>query len=176
MTTRIRDMVQTTTISDLTPIEISSVSGPIYLNKAEIRNQVETIEIVKAFQAVHTPTFGAPIVGTFDISTSSGAILDTEVNLVNPSANQTYKLLAASMLNIAPTGSAESGDLYLSDGLGSVVKLATVSSLAAAGEETFDLSKVDPIYFTKDIHLSGVPTAGNPVFCTFKVAFCKVVQ
>jgi len=91
--TKIRDMVQTTTINDLTPSTISSVSGPIYLNQAEVNNQLQTIEIVKAFQAVHTPTFGAPIVGTFDLVATPGVSINDIVDIVSPSANQTYQLL-----------------------------------------------------------------------------------
>jgi len=173
--TRIRDLVQTTTISDLTPSTISSVSGPIFLNRGEVKNQAETIEIVKAFQAVHTPTFGAPIVGTFDLVATPGVSINDIVDIVSPSANQTYQLLGATLNNVNPAGTC-TGDLILYNGNDWVI-LTKSGTITAATETPFDLSdQCGPIYFTKDMYLGGVPTAGTAAQMQFKVVFCKVVQ
>jgi len=173
--TKIRDMVQTTTIGDLTPSTISSVSGPIYLNKAEVNNQLQTIEIVKAFQAVHTPTFGAPIVGTFDLAVGPGVSINDEVNIVSPTSNQTYQLLGASLTNINPAGTC-TGDLILSNGSEWVI-LTKSGTIAASTETPFNLSdQCGPIYFTNSLYIAGVPTAGTAIQMHFKVVYCKVVQ
>ena len=173
--TQVRDLVQTTKIDDLTPTTIKSAAGTIYLNKGQSNNQVDTVKIVEAYQSVHVPTFGAPIVGSFDISVAPGVGVSDEVNIVAPTANQTYQLLAASINNINPSGTC-TGDLILSDG-SNTVKLSSSGTVAASTEAVWDLDKLTgPVYFTKAVYIAGVPTAGTAAQSQCKVAYCKVVQ
>lgn len=170
----IRDQIHLIKTEDLTGPQIKTTSGKVYLSKNAIQEQDEIVEIVSTVKAVKAPFYGTPIPGQFEISESPGAVIDSAVNIVTPTANQTYQLLSASVNNIDPTNAVEA-DLILTDGA-KTVKLASSGSVAAGAENAFDLNKHATIFFTKDLYVAGVPTSGTATMCNFKVAWCKVVQ
>ena len=175
MSNDIRDQLHTIQTEDLTPAQILSASGGVYLSKDAQDSQDEIVDIVATTKAVKSPFFGAPLPGTFEISVTPGTDTDVAVNIVSPTTNQTYELLAASAENLNPGGTAE-GSLFITDGANSV-KLAASGSISAQGEEKFNLSHIaGPLYFTKELYISGVPTAGTAAQLQFKLAYCKVVQ
>ena len=171
----IRDQIHLIKTEELTGPQIKTTSGKVYLSRDAQQSQDEIVDIVSTVKAVKAPFYGLPIPGTFAIATAPGVVVDTAVNIVSPTTNQTYQLLSVDVKNIGPTGTV-SADLYLSDGA-SKVKLAAVASVAAGSQNAFDLSKLPgTLYFTKEVYIIGVPTAGTPGFCQFELAYCKVVQ
>ena len=145
----IRDQIHLIKTEDLTGPQIKTTSGKVFLSKNAIQEQDEIVEIVSTVKAVKAPFYGTPIPGQFEITEAPGNLIDTDVNIVTPTANQTYELLAASVNNVDPTNAVEA-DLILTDG-SKTVKLASSGSVAAGAENTFDLGKHATIYFTKGL-------------------------
>jgi len=173
--TIIRDQIHTITTEDITGPQIKTTSGRVYLSKDSLSEQDEIVEIVATVQAVKVPFYGAPIPGTFAIAVTPGEILGQAVDIVSPTTNQTYQLIAINAENLNAAAVAEC-DIYLTDGSNSV-KIAYSGSIAALKNQQLDLSYYPgPIYFTDDVYVSGVPTVGNPNLLQFKLAYCKVVQ
>ena len=174
--TIIRDQIHTITTEDITAPQIKTTSGRVYLSQDAIQEQDEIVDIVSTVRAVKVPFYGQAIPGQFEITATPGAVLDTEVNIVSPTANQTYQILAVDVKNIGPTGTIDA-ELYISDGASKVKLAEEVTGVAAGAQSAFDLSNNGgSIFFTKELYISGVPTAGTPAFCQFQVAWCKVVQ
>jgi len=176
MDNQIRDQLHTIQTEDLTAAQILSASGGVYLSKDSQHSQDEIVDIVSTVKSVKAPFYGAPLPGTFDIAVVPGVSINDEVKTpLDPTTNQTYQLLGATLQNLNPAGTC-TGDLILSNGSEYVI-LAKSGTIAASTDTPFDLSdKASPIFFTKEIYLAGVPTAGTPIQMHFKVVFCKVVQ
>jgi len=175
MDDQIRDQLHTIQTEDLTAAQILSASGGVYLSKDSQHSQDEIVDIVSTVKSVKAPFFGAPLPGTFAIAVVPGVSINDEVDLASPTTNQTYQLLGATLHNLNPAGTC-TGDLILSNGSEYVI-LAKSGTIAASTDTPFDLSdKASPIFFTKEIYLAGVPTAGTAIQMHFKIVYCKVVQ
>jgi len=175
MDTQIRDQLHTIQTEDLTAAQILSASGGVYLSKDSQHSQDEIVDIVSTVKSVKAPFYGAPLPGTFDIVATAGVSINDIVDIASPTTNQTYQLLAATLNNLNPVGTC-TGDLVLYDGNDWVI-LTKSGTITASTETPFNLSdQCGPIYFTKEMYLGGVPTAGTPAQMQFKLVYCKVVQ
>jgi len=170
----IRDNLHTITTEDLTATQINKVSGGVYLSRDAQQAQDEIVDIVSTVRSVKVPFYGTPIPGTFAIAATTAAVTDEPVDIVSPTGNQTYQLLAISAQNLNAAAVA-TGDIYLTDGSNSV-KLAQSGSIAALSKNTFDLTKMAAIYFTKEVYISGVSVTGIANLLQFNLVYCKVVQ
>ena len=94
---QIRNLLHLIQLTDLTPAQIEAAMGGIFLSENSIVDQNETVSIVKAVQAVKTPTLGALIPNTCVIvtRTADSGILP----LFTPVANKSYVLYAADVHN-----------------------------------------------------------------------------
>jgi len=169
----IRDNLHTITTEDLTGPQIKTTSGKVYLSRDAQLAQDEIVEIVSTVKAVKAPFYGQPIPGTFEIATATSSVVDDFVNIVNPTANQTYQILGISVQNINP-GASTSADIYLTDGA-NYVKLAFTGTIDAS--KTYAVPLYDSAtFFDSGVYLAGVPRSGVALMCQFEVAYCKVVQ
>ena len=171
----IRDNLHTITTEDLTAEQIKKASGGVYLSRDAQLAQDEIVEIVSTVKAVKTPFYGQPIPGSYAISSAPGVVIDDDVILFTPDGNSSYRLLAVTLSNVAPSGAVLTGDLYLSDGT-TKIKLASSGSIAFGTEGGFDIAKYSPVFFSSELYLVGVPTTGTAPMASFKVAYCKVVH
>lgn len=169
----IRDQLHTIQTEDLTATQIKSASGGVYLSKDSQHSQDEIVDIVSTVKAVKAPFYGAPLPGTFEIAVASSAVVDDFVNIVNPTANITYRILGISVQNLNP-GASTTADIYLTDGA-NYVKIAFTDTIAAS--KTYAVPLYDtPLFFDNGVYLAGVPRSGVALLCQFEVAYCKVVQ
>ena len=61
MVDEVRNQIHLIKIEDLTPAQIESAAGGVYLSKNELNNQNDTQNIVDSFRSVKVPTLGTLI-------------------------------------------------------------------------------------------------------------------
>ena len=165
---QIRDLVHTIKSSDLTPAQIQSAFGEIFLSKDTITNQLEAQEIVEQFQKVKLPTYGCSIPNTSKIVHKVG---DSGIlPLFTPEANKTYQLICADVEN-AGGGSATIVFGY-TDG-GSFIQINTVS-LAGGATGSFNLRNA--YTFDSSVFPAVLITNGTAADCTINLAYSELVQ
>lgn len=167
---QIRDLVHTIKSKDLTPAQIESAFGEIFLSKDTISNQLESQEIVSQFQTVKVPTFGAAIPNTTVIQTrtaDSGIIPIVQ----NIPANKTYAMLAADAVN-AGSGSVVVNLGYFDNA--EFVKISEATPAASGGIGGFNLRNA--FTFDSDCFPALLVTSGTASDVVVHLAYCEIVQ
>jgi len=165
----IRHLLHLLQLEDLTPAQILSSMGGIYLSANAISDQEEAVTIVKAFQAVKTPTLGALIPNTCTIEVKPGEA--GVVGVFAPTVNKSYALYAADVTN-AGVGSL-TVDFGLTDGAGLFVKLASASPSATA-INAFDFKR--EIFFDSSVYPAFRVTTGTVADAVIQIVIGEVVQ
>ena len=172
-TSEVREPLNTVTNDALTPSTIQATAGGVYFNQGQLYNQDDAVKIVNTYRAVHAPNYGQPIQGTFIIAQAPGDTTGDTVNLVTPTTNKVYRVLAINIQNINVAGTA-TADIILENTAGQSVKV--VSSGTIAADTTITVDFPSDLYFTKELFIGGLPTAGTANQINFKVAYCEVIQ
>ena len=169
MSNQIRDLVHTVKSTDLTPTQIGSAFGEIFLSKDTLENQLETQEIVDQFRSVKLPTYGQHIPCKTIVTDVPGAA--GLVKLMSAETNTVYKILALSADNAGNVtglrvGLTDSGATTLSCVFVGDVAATTVTPIPDMIGITFDIDSVPAI----------LVTSGSPDDITINFAYCEVVQ
>jgi hypothetical protein len=165
----IRHLLHLIKIEDLTPAQITSAMGGIYLSTNALSEQEESVTIVKTFQAVKVPTLGAMIPGSTAAVSKPGET--GTVKIFTPTANKTYKLLAVDCT--AGPGTVEV-DFGLVDTLGQFVKLASSGSLTSGSSISFDYR--NDIQFDSGMIPAFIVTTGTAANAIVGLAYGELVQ
>ena len=174
-TSKVREPLNTVTNDNLTPATIQSTGGRIFFNQSEIVDQDELVKIVDTYRANHAPNYGQPIQGSFELAQAPGDTTGDTVNIVAPVTNKVYRVLAINIQNINVAGTA-TADINLEHSAGQSCKVATLGTIAADTTLVVDLSATPNLFFTKELFIGGVPTAGTANQINFKVTYCELVQ
>lgn len=166
----VRNQLHTIQVENLTPAQIASAAGGVYLSRNEQGTQLDTQCIVKSFQSVKVPTLGAVIPNSCTSVTKVGEGAPTA--FFNPTVNKTYILLAADV-------TASGGTIAVSFGLintvtGQFVKLASSGSMADTANNAFDFRH--DVYFDSTMVPAILPTSGTPAHAVCGLAYGEVVQ
>lgn len=165
---QIRDLVHTIKSADLTPSQIKSAFGEIFLSKDTITNQMESQEIVTQFQIVKAPTFGSSIPNSSKIVSKTGDSGLLPIFL--PESNKTYQLIAVDAVNAGAgnitvsLGYTNGGDFVVINTI--TISAGTIGSFTTRNAYTFDSSVYPAILVT-----SG--TAGDLVV---NMAYSELIQ
>lgn len=168
MEPQIRDLVHTIKGMDLTPAQIESAFGEIYLSRNTLDNQLDSQEIVQQFRAVKLPTYGTHIPNTakYEVTAGSSGL----IKLVTVEENKTYKILAASVDN---AGNAAPVRFGLQDAQSNFVAIFR-NDVNAAGLTAF--SDAPGITFDSTMFPAAVIEAGDVNDFNFEIAYCELVQ
>ena len=165
----VREQVNTLTLDDLTAIQIKSALGKTFSNQEQAPDHANAVDLVKAHQAVHVPTYGVAIPGTHTIVTKPGD--SGIIPMFIPSSNKTYVMVGASVAN-GGVGSA-TVEMGLTDGAGSFVKVANSSPAAGATEY---IGRAPTITFDSDVYPAFRVTSGTAATCTVSMVYAQLVQ
>jgi len=167
--TQIRDLVHLIKSEDLTPAQIKSAFGEIYLSNDSISNQLESQEIVDQVRVVKAPFFGQHIPNTSQIAARVG---DSGIMyFFLPSANKTYEFIAADVTN---TGS---GSVTVEFGVtngADFIKMDVESPSAGGGQAGFDARQLR--YFDSDVYPAFLVTSGTAGDVVGQLAYAEVIQ
>ena len=167
---QIRDLVHTIKSADLTPAQIESAFGEIYLSKDTITNQMESQEIVQQFQSVKCPTYGAHIPNTGKIVQVQGD--SGIVKIFTPEDNKSYVLLAASATNVG-SGSVNVR-LGLANDSGEFVLISAATPTASGGVGGFDTRNV--FTFDSSLYPAIEVNTGTAADVEVVMAYAELVQ
>lgn len=165
---QIRDLVHTVKSSDLTPAQIESAFGEIYLSKDTIPNQMESQEIVQQFQSVKAPTFGCSIPNTTQIVNKPGE--NGVVAIYTPTANKTYQLIAADAEN-AGTGSVTVIIGYTDGGT-----FVRINEITVGAGDTGIYNLRNAYTFDSNVYPALLVTSGTAADITVNMVFSELIQ
>ena len=166
--TQIRDLVHTIKSKDLTPGQIESAFGEIYLSKDTITNQMEAQEIVTQFQVVKAPTFGATIPNTTaiaQVTADSGLIA-----ILVPTINKTYVLLGVDAINNGL------GSISVSFGYSNGGDFVTLNQITLATTETGTFNTRNAYTFDSSCYPTILVTNGAAADLTVQMVYAELVQ
>ena len=165
---QIRDLVHTIKSSDLTPAQIESAFGEIYLSKDTIQNQMESQEIVQQFQIVKAPTFGCSIPNTTQIVNKQGD--GGIVAIYTPTTNKTYQLIAADAEN-AGTGSVTVIIGYTDGGT-----FIRINEITIGAGEVGSFTLRNAYTFDSNVYPAMLIPSGTAADVTVNMAYSELVQ
>ena len=166
--TQIRDLVHTIKSKDLTPGQIESGFGEIFLSKDTITNQMESQEIVAQMQVVKVPTFGSSIPNTTRIVTKVGD--SGIVPLFVPEANKTYQLIGS---DVANTGS---GSMNVVLGLYNGTNFMQLNQITVASSATGIFNTRNAYTFDSGVYPAVLITIGTASDALFQLTYSELVQ
>jgi len=172
----VRDELHTLTLEDVTPQQFQTAIGKVYIGPAqEIATQDDCIQMVKAFQAVHTPTMGQSIPGSAVIVSETAP--DSDVFTVHkPGANEVYQLNAAQLVN-AHAATPATVTLVLVDGAGAMVAISKVENgPPSAVNPRSAFGTRSRITYDDTVWLGAIVESGSATDQTVSIAAIKVVQ
>ena len=169
MSNQIRDLVHTIKSTDLTPAQIQSAFGEIFLSKDTIENQLETQEIVAQVRMVKMPTYGVHIPNTATITRTTGS--SGTFDLVSPTSNKSYKILAISVESSAADPNPVQAGLY--DGQSDFVAFFQGEAIPSGVTAIPDCQNVT---FDSTIYPAAIIESGTVTDYTFRIAFAEIVQ
>jgi hypothetical protein len=165
----VRNQLHTIQIENLTPAQIESAAGGVYLSRNEQGTQLDTQCIVKSFQSVKVPTLGALIPNTCAISQSIGTAGFTSP--LTPDTNKSYALYGA---DVGAQGGTVQVDFGLLDGTGRFILLAVSGSLSDGSTGALDYRH--PVFFDSDVVPAFRVNAGTVEHAVCGIAYGEVVQ
>ena len=169
MSNQIRDLVHTIKSTDLTPAQIQSAFGEIFLSKDTIENQLETQEIVEMTRSVKTPYYGKHIPGSAVLEEQQGST--GVVKMVSVPGNRTYKVLACSVDNGGNVANVRVG---LTDT--DATFLACVFAGDVAATDVTPIPELVGVTFDQESIPAFIATSGTPDDLTFTLAYCEIIQ
>lgn len=166
----VRDQLHLLTLDDLTQQQIKSALGKTYSNQGQAEDHSNAVDLVKAHQAVHAPTYGVAIPNTHTIVEKVGD--SGIIPVFTPTTNKTYTLVAASAANL---GAGSMTVVFgLTDASGGFVKLSEVTPSAGGGSS---FASRDPgITFDSGVYPAFQVTSGTAAQCTVSMAYAELVQ
>jgi len=168
MVDEVRNQIHLIKIEDLTPAQIESAAGGVYLSKNELNNQNDTQNIVNSFRSVKVPTLGTLIPQTTAIHSIAGT--GGEGTIFVPLANKSYILLAGDCVN---GGAAPLTAVLMLHSAGKSVALETQ---LVGPSETVPFSQVHGVAFDSTTYPYFKVTTGTAGDATFSVAVGETVQ
>ncbi len=166
----VREQLNTLTLDDLTQIQIKSALGKTFSNQEQAADHENAVDLVKAHQAVHAPTYGVAIPNTHTIVEKVGD--SGIIKVFTPTTNKTYSLVAASAANL---GAGSMTVVFgLTDNSGGFVKLSEVTPSAGGGSSF--ASRESGITFDSDVFPAFQVTSGTAAQCTVSMVYAELVQ
>jgi len=172
----VRDELHTLTLEEVTPAQFKTAIGKVFIGPvAEISTQDDCIQIVKSFQAVHTPTMGQSIPGSATIISETAP--DSDVFTVHkPSSNEVYQLNAAQLVN-AHAAAPATVALVLVNAAGEIVTISKVENASpSAVTPRYAFGTRSRITYDDTVWLGAIVESGTATDQTVSIAAIKVVQ
>jgi len=172
----VRDELHTLTLEDVTGEQFKTAIGKVYLGPvSEIATQDDCIQMVKAFQAVHTPTMGQSIPGSATIERVTAP--DSDVFTVHkPASNEVYQLNAAQLVN-AHAAAPATVSLVLVNADGTFVTISKVENASpSAVTPRYAFGTRSRITYDDTVWLGAIVESGTATDQTVSIASIKVVQ
>ena len=166
----VRNQLHTIQVENLTPAQISSAAGGVYLSRNEQSTQLDTQCIVKSFQSVKAPTLGALIPNTCTINSRVGD--SGIVPIFTPTDNKSYALYAADATN-AGVGSMVVNFGFTNAAADKFVKLAEASPGSVL---TANFLMPGATFFDSSAPLALMIVSGTAAECIVSVMIGEVVQ
>lgn len=94
MDTEIRNQLKNQSFDDVLPSALKQVGGVVFPDNPSVDDQIAFAQIVNAWQAVHTPTYGQPIPNSGSVKTVTGS-----GEALNPGDNEVYRIEYIAMTN-----------------------------------------------------------------------------
>jgi hypothetical protein len=165
----VRNQLHTLQVENLTPAQIESAAGGVYLSRNEDSTLLDTQSIVKSFQAVKLPTLGALIPNTCVIvsRTADSGILP----LFTPIVNKSYVLYAADVLN----SGGVPGEINLGYTNAANDKFVTIKAIGANPGATTAF-EITPVFFDSGAPIGIRMTSGTASDHTVSILYGEVVQ
>ena len=95
----IRNQLKSQSIQAVVPSTFESVGGRIFPDEPSVDDQKILSQIVKTWQAAHSPTYGSPIGQSSQTFTGTGAGGEAEVEVVTASKSQVYRIQGIALAN-----------------------------------------------------------------------------
>ena len=162
MDTEIRNQLKNQSFDNVLPAALKQVGGVVFPDNPSVDDQLAFSQIVNAWQAVHTPTYGHPIPNTGFVKTVTGA-----GEILNPSDNEVYRVEYIAMVN---SGGAPAQVLPLCD---SIPMCSTDLSTVQPNSTTVIKG---PFFVDKALQLSVAITSGTASDISTSFVMIKICQ
>lgn len=166
---QIRDLFHLVKSEDLTGQQIKQGFGEIFLSKDTIDNQMISQEIVNQVSSVKTPFYGSPIPGSFVFATAPGD--NGIIPFFTPTANKTYQLIAADVLNLG--AGAMTVNFGFTNGAGDFLKVSGATP-TPGGQGGFSVRNA--FYFDASTFPCFVVETGTANDAIGQIIYAEVVQ
>ena len=97
--TEIRNQLKNQSIKDVDPAAFEQVGGSVFPDEPSISDQIALSQIVSAWSASHSPTFGSPIGRSSLSTTAAGQGGEATVNVLTAEKSQVYRVQAIAVSN-----------------------------------------------------------------------------
>jgi len=95
----IRNQLKNQNLNSVLPGSLKQVGGAVFPDEPSIKDQLALSQIVKAWAAVHAPTYGNPIGSTSATATKAGASGEAEVDVVTATKSTVYRIQSIALGN-----------------------------------------------------------------------------
>lgn len=95
----IRNQLKSQSIQAVSPATFETVGGRIFPDEPSVLDQEALSQIVKTWQAAHSPTYGSPIGQSSQTFTGTGAGGEAEVDVVTATKSQVYRVQGIAVAN-----------------------------------------------------------------------------
>jgi len=165
---QVRNQLHLLQTENLTPAQILSAAGGVFLSNNELLTQQDTQDIVKTFQAVKAPTFGSSIPNTTRIVTKAGD--GGPQTILVPTVNKTYAMLAVDLVNNGASPMTVSLGYY--DG----TTFVTLNVITTAGTATGSFTTRNAYTFDSSVFPAFIVTSGTAGDAAVSMAYSELVQ
>jgi len=160
MPSQFNELIQSQSISSITPQQILAAGEPVYLDINTNPDIMSINKLIQAYGRIHAPTYGQPI----PLSGLVSSVVGSEVILA-PASNEVRKVFACSVTNTggAPVlGSLTIGGVQFADFAADPGATATIA--------------ISDLFSTKILPIAAVISAGTPSDLTTSLCSVLVVQ
>lgn len=95
----IRNQLKNQSIKDVDPAAFEQVGGSVFPDAPSIHDQMALSQIVSAWSASHSPTYGSPIGRSSLSTTGTGQGGEATVNVLTATKSQVYRVQAIAIQN-----------------------------------------------------------------------------
>ena len=164
----IRNQLKNQSFAAVIPSSFEVVGGRVFPDEPSVNDQLVLSQIVKTWQAAHTPTYGTPIGGSSSVTTATGAGSEASVTVLEALKSEVYRIQAVSIAN-----GGSGGPVVCSVSLGGVPLIAAnVTDPASAAPVALSL----PVFVDSASSLSFKVLSGTATDAVISVQAIKVSQ
>jgi hypothetical protein len=95
----IRNQLKSQSLESVNPDTFNSVGGRVFPDAPSIQDQLDLEQIVKAWGAVHAPTYGNPIGQSSKTVTAAGQGGEAEVTVLSAEKSEVYRVQGVAIQN-----------------------------------------------------------------------------